>query len=154
MLHEQSPLKRIIARFEYILNTYLREFVQLSIDDWVTFIRDFTAPNLSNDELWKINRTSLVNIHLHIKKKDKKKKVEKKKDAKKGGKDEPEEAEDEAPGKDGEADANRIIYKPSIQDCEDFIQSSMDRIVETTNKVGNLEADLMPFLQKQFVPNF
>jgi hypothetical protein len=34
-IYEGSPLKRIIARFEYILNTYLREFVKLSIDDWV-----------------------------------------------------------------------------------------------------------------------
>lgn len=43
--YENSPLKRIIARFEYILNTYLREFVRLSINDWVEFIRSFTIPN-------------------------------------------------------------------------------------------------------------
>ena len=30
--YEASALKRIITRFEYILNTYLREFVKLSID--------------------------------------------------------------------------------------------------------------------------
>ena len=42
--YEQSPLKRIIARFEYILNTYLREFVRLSITDWVEFIKSFTVP--------------------------------------------------------------------------------------------------------------
>jgi hypothetical protein len=33
--YEAGPLKRIIVRFEYILNTYLREFVKLSVDDWV-----------------------------------------------------------------------------------------------------------------------
>ena len=33
--YETGPLKRIIIRFEYILNTYLREFVKLSVDDWV-----------------------------------------------------------------------------------------------------------------------
>lgn len=43
--YEQSPLKRIIARFEYILNTYLREFVRASIEDWESFIKSFTLPN-------------------------------------------------------------------------------------------------------------
>lgn len=33
------------------MNTYLREFVKLSIDDWVSFIKDFTNPKV--DELWK-----------------------------------------------------------------------------------------------------
>jgi hypothetical protein len=45
--YEMSPLKRIISRFEYILNTYLREFVDLSIKEWVNFIKLFTNPNLS-----------------------------------------------------------------------------------------------------------
>lgn len=84
-LYESSPLKRIISRFEYILNTYLREFVDLSIKDWVEFIKLFTIPNLGNDELWKINEHPFVVIHLSIKKKEKKKKdkkKEKKKDEK------------------------------------------------------------------------
>lgn len=51
---ENSPLKRIISRFEYILNTYLREFVKLSIDDWVGFIRSFTVPDYLKGELWKV----------------------------------------------------------------------------------------------------
>jgi len=38
-VYEMSPLKRIISRFEYILNTYLREFVSISINDWVNFIK-------------------------------------------------------------------------------------------------------------------
>jgi hypothetical protein len=78
-LYESSPLKRIISRFEYILNTYLREFVDLSIKDWVEFIKLFTIPNLANDELWKINEHPFVVIHLSIKKKDKKKSKDKKK---------------------------------------------------------------------------
>jgi hypothetical protein len=36
--YEASPLKRIISRFDFILNTYLREFVQISINDFVSFI--------------------------------------------------------------------------------------------------------------------
>ena len=42
--YEKSPLKRIISRFEYILNTYLREFVQISITDFVDFFKHFTNP--------------------------------------------------------------------------------------------------------------
>jgi len=34
-VYESGSLKRVIIRFEYILNTYLREFVKLSVDDWV-----------------------------------------------------------------------------------------------------------------------
>ena len=86
--YEMSPLKRIISRFEYILNTYLREFVDLSINEWVNFIKLFTTPNLSMDELWKVNNMPFVVIHLNQKKKDKKKKdkkkVEKKKEEKEG----------------------------------------------------------------------
>ena len=79
MVYEMSPLKRIISRFEYILNTYLREFVQISIDDWVNFIKQFTNPNLSNDELWRVSETPFITIHLSVKKKDKNKKDKKKK---------------------------------------------------------------------------
>lgn len=71
--YEMSALKRIITRFEYILNTYLREFVRLSINDWEKFIKYFTNPNLNNDELWKVNDTPCIVIHLSIKKKRRKK---------------------------------------------------------------------------------
>jgi hypothetical protein len=67
--YEQSPLKRIIARFDYILNTYLREFVKISIYDYVDFIKDFTNPNLNNDELWRVNDVPYVIIHLGVQKK-------------------------------------------------------------------------------------
>ncbi len=52
--YEISPLKHIIARFEYILNTYLRQFVKNSIDDWVSFIKSFTVPNYDRGELWRV----------------------------------------------------------------------------------------------------
>lgn len=52
----ESPLKRIISRFEFILNTYIREFVKMSIEDWVEFIKNFTTPNRSTDEKWLVNK--------------------------------------------------------------------------------------------------
>ena len=82
--YEASKLKRIISRFEYILNTYLREFVRVSIEDWTAFIKSFTIPNYSIGELWKIQTTPMIIIHLNFKMADKddkkKKKITKKKD--------------------------------------------------------------------------
>jgi hypothetical protein len=145
-VYESSPLKRIISRFEYILNTYLREFVDLSIKDWVEFIKLFTIPNLGNDELWKINEHPFVVIHLSIKKKEKKKK-DKKKEKKKDDK-APEGAEAPEAEESEEDDKNRIIYKPSIEECQEYVLSSMEMVIDSTNSVNGLESDLMPFLQK------
>lgn len=142
--YEEGPLKRIISRFEYILNTYLRDFVSLSIDDWVNFIKMFTAPNLSNDELWRMNDVPLVIIHLSIKKKAKVDKKKKKDDKKKEEKD-PAAEDEEDQHSDGE-DKNRVIFKPTLKECQDFVLKSMDMIIDSTNKVNNLESDLMPFL--------
>jgi len=148
--YEASPLKRIISRFEYILNTYLREFVKISIDDYVQFIREFTNPDLSVDELWKVNSTPFIVIHLSILKKvkkDAKKKDSKKKEDKDAKPEEGEVVEDDD-------DKNKITYKPTIEECHGFVINSMDMIIDSTNSVNNLESDLMPFLQKEYFPNF
>lgn len=152
--YESSALKRIITRFEYILNTYLREFVKLSIEDWVSFIQHFTNPNLNNDELWKVNETPCVIIHFSIKRPEKKKgKAKKEEKAKVDSEKQPENA-DEAQGGDDEDDKKKIIYKPSIDECREFILSSMKMIIQSTNKVNSLERDLMPFLEKDEKSNF
>ena len=99
--YENGPLKRIITRFEYILNTYLREFVDLSIKDWVEFIKVFTFPDETKKELWKVNDRPLVIVHLSIKKKVVKKGKDKKgkKDKEKAGDDpaDPADAAEEDP---------------------------------------------------------
>lgn len=53
-IYESSDLKNIIVRFEAILNTFLREFTRTSIDDWVAFIKSYTAPKYDKDELWPV----------------------------------------------------------------------------------------------------
>lgn len=149
-----SPLKRIISRFEYILNTYLREFVQLSINDWVSFIKMFTSPNLSNDELWKVNTYPFVVVHLSIKKKEKKKGKDKKKPEKKKDDKNPDAPAEEEKDESDEDDKNRVIYKPSIEECHQHVLQSMDSVIASSNSVNSLESDLMPFLQKKSHPNF
>jgi len=79
------------------------------------------------------------------KKKDSKKKDEKAPDGAKA---------DEAEIVEEDDDKNRVIYKPSIEECHSFVINSMDMIIESTNSVNNLESDLMPFLQKEGFPNF
>jgi hypothetical protein len=160
--YQRSMLKRIIARFEYILNTYLRQFVRTSIDEYVDFIRHFTIPKESEGELWPINKEPLMVIHLSLQKKAKGKKGDKAKKAapkevKEGAK-EGEVAEAEQVVEEEEEDEkNRVVYSPSIQKCSDFILRSMDWIENSTNKLSVIEVDLMPFLfteKEDRCPNF
>jgi hypothetical protein len=153
----------------------LREFVNLSINDWVGFIKYFTMPDHNNDELWKVNDTPFVVISLSVKKKEKNKKEKKKEkpkveekkveevkeeppkeeqpkvELKEGEEPVPEGGEvppvEEIPAEESDEDEkNRVIFRPSIAECEEFILSSMDKIIKSTNMVNNLESDLMPFL--------
>jgi hypothetical protein len=94
-----------------------------------------------------MSTTPFIIIHLSIQKKsDKKKDTKKKKEIKEGEEEVPEEPEEE--------DKNRVIYKPSIKDCENFIPNSMDMVITSTNHINDLECDLMPFLQKIGYSNF
>jgi len=77
-LFEASPLKKIIIRFEFILNSYVREFVRLSVEDWVSFIRSFTHPKYDKGELWKISNTPFLDIKLSFSLAKKRKEAEKK----------------------------------------------------------------------------
>ena len=62
--YNESHLKRIILRFEFIMNSYLRNFVKTSIDDWVDFIKSFTLPNYEAGELWSRSPTPMLVIAL------------------------------------------------------------------------------------------
>lgn len=134
------------------MNTYLREFVQISINDYVAFIKDFTVPKDSEGELWSVSKEPFIIIHLSLHKKAKKGKDTKKKPEKK--KEGEAEAEEEVPEDDEDDDKNRIVYKPSLTECQGFVLNSMDMIIKSTNIVNDLESDLMPFLQKEGYPNF
>lgn len=143
--YEASPLKHIISRFEYILNTYLREFVRVSIEDWVAFMKSFTFPKYNKGELWKISTTPMIVIHLNFQMAEKDDKKKKSKVIKK------KEGEGE---KEDEEDENKINFFPKLEKCEKFFNTALSMIVASTNKVSNLEDDLMPFLKKEKQPNF
>lgn len=42
---------------------------------------------------------------------------------------------------------NTIVLKPSLEECSEFFKSAFDMIVNATNNVKFLEAELMPFLK-------
>lgn len=93
--YEQSQTKRVILRFEYMLNTYLRDFVSTSITDWVDFIKSFTLPKYDEGQLWKRSSTPMVVINLKEKKMAKKK------------------------------GQNTIEYSPSLEECANFMTSAL-----------------------------
>jgi hypothetical protein len=113
--YEASPLKRIITRFEYIMNTYLREFVRVSIEDWVSFMKSFTVPKTAKGELWKVPTTPMIVINLNIRKAEKDEKKKKKTTKKKEGNAEGGPAADES-----DEDQNRITYFPKLEKVEKF----------------------------------
>jgi hypothetical protein len=110
-----------------MLNTYLREFVQASINDWVEFIKSFTKPKTENAELWKLNTEPFVIINLD-KFKDKK--------AKKGH------------------NAYSIGYSPNLNECSDFMVDALHQMIKSTNAVETFENDLMTFLELDKKPSF
>lgn len=137
-VYAKSSLKALITRFELILNSYLREFVKLSIDDWVQFIKSFTYPNRKEGELWEVSDVPMIVIHLHFRIPDEKDKKDKDKKKKKKEGEEEEEEEKEGKG---------IVFKPSLEKVSEFLTSGLDQIVESTNQVHMLEQGVMHLLE-------
>ena len=70
--------------------------MRASIEDWTSFIKSFTLPKYDKGELWKVQTTPLMVVHLNFKKAESKEdKKKKSKTLKKKEGDAPEEAEDE-----------------------------------------------------------
>ena len=106
-IYKETALKRIITRFELILHTYLREFVQNSINDWVSFIKSFTLPDYAGkNELWRYAEEPMIIIHLHVN--QPKRSKEKKERKGKNDRDSPNKTRDE------EEEKLYVDYKPTL----------------------------------------
>ena len=115
--YDESRLKGIIQRFELILNNFMREFSDMSIKDWVSFIRSFTVPKLDKGELWALSREALLSVKLEILKPSSKDREKKKRAKKEDGADG--EGEEEENGK-------KITYQPNLKECEDWMLSCLE----------------------------
>ena len=100
----------------------MREFSDMSIKDWVAFIRSFTVPKLDKGELWDLSREALLTVKLEILKPVTTKDTKKKKPVKKN--------EDDPDAEDGAAEEDdtgkRIRYKPNLKECEDFVLGCLE----------------------------
>lgn len=50
---------------------------------------------------------------------------------------------------DEESQQSTIEFTPKLDKIEQFFQSGIDMVIDSNNKVYNLEDDLMPFIQKE-----
>ena len=119
--YDESRLKGIIQRFELILNNFMREFSDMSIKDWVAFIKSFTVPKVEKGELWDRSREALLSVKLEILKPVATKDTKKTRKTKKNedGEDGEDAAEEDDSGK-------RIRYKPNLKECEDFMLGCLE----------------------------
>ena len=142
----ESALRPIIKRFELILNTFLRQFVQSSVEDWVTFVRRFTVPPTATPSAWKLSDVPMLRIALHNEGGASKKKEEVKK-----GKDD----KKRATKKDDPLDeAITINFRPTLKRVEDFFFNAFEEMVRSTQVITNLESDLVPFVSMPQEPCF
>jgi hypothetical protein len=144
-VYERSQLKKIVLRFEFILNNFMREFVQTSINDWVEFIKSFTKPNPASEDLWRLSMNALLTIRLSEVQTGNPE-ADKKKRTRKG--DESEKSEKATKSE------KKIRFKPSLQDCGQFFQDCLKSIREATNSFIRLEKDLVTFLPIEPMPAF
>lgn len=152
--YNESHLKRIILRFEFIMNSYIRNFVRQSIDDWVSFIKSFTVPDYSKGELWTLNPTPMLIISLSYKKPQKDKRPKRRQPIDETLTPEEKEAERLARAKEDEEYSYRLEYSPTPKTCLDFFSNGLKMIIDSTNAVTDLEHDLMKSLMGVSKPNF
>lgn len=151
--YSESHLKRIILRFEFIMNSYLRNFVKQSIDDWVSFIKSFTLPKYDLGELWARSPTPMIIISLSYKKPSKDKRP-RRKAIDETLPEEEQEAERAARAKEDEEFMYRLEYNPTPKTCHQFLSSALEMIIKSTNQVTDLESDLMKSLMGVSKPSF
>ena len=116
----KSSLHSVLRRMDLIMNTHMRNFAWHSIQDWVTFLRQFVR--MDGGYQWKT--MPLIILQLNLEEGGRHKKDQ--------------EAE--------EAEIGSIDFKPSLSQTQKFLLECIDWIVEATNKIISLEADLVPFM--------
>ena len=127
----------------------MREFSDLSIRDWVAFIKSFTTPKLELGELWPLSASALLSVKLEILKPTASKSKDKKRHRKEGEGAEGAEAEPEE-----DDTSKRIRYKPNLKECEEFMIDCLEQMRQTTNAFLCLEKDLVTFLNLEDKSSF
>lgn len=130
-----SDLHLVLRRMDIVMNTHIRNFSQTSIQEWVDFLRQFSEPQDSN--LWTRKPKPLLILHLH---------VERGARTKKDAKDKEKEAQKDKEAEEATAEKGTVDFKPSIEKAEKLLLGCIDWIKDSTNRIINLETDLVPFM--------
>ena len=133
--YEDSPIRKLIHKFDLIFHHHVEEFYMYSIEDFVCFMRSFTVP--IGDQIWKISPVPLIEIDIRYtdsdKKKEKKENVKDDKHKRKKDDKKKKEREDKEP--------KELLFKPDINECKTQILSLFDHLIEESKKVNILETE-------------
>jgi dynein heavy chain len=127
--YRQSALHRVLRRLDLFMNSYMSEFVRLSITDWLNFLLHFAMPEPG--EHWSKFDKPLITLHLYADL-----------PVKKTGR------------KDTKSASCDVVLKPSLSKACKFLTGCFDWISDAANSVNNLECDLVPFMKIQKSPSF
>jgi dynein heavy chain, axonemal len=125
--YQESDLHNVLRRLDFIVNTYVRVFSDQSLDELVDFLQSFCNNNKDSKQSDK----PLIILHLSMESSSKSKK-DKKKTISEG----------------------KIDFKPTIAKTQNLILECIDWIIDGTNKITNLECDLVPFMNIDKTPSF
>eukprot|EP01022_Parablepharisma_sp_SALTPOND_P021165 TRINITY_DN4086_c0_g1_i1.p1 TRINITY_DN4086_c0_g1~~TRINITY_DN4086_c0_g1_i1.p1 ORF type:complete len:4151 (+),score=615.43 TRINITY_DN4086_c0_g1_i1:13469-25921(+) len=141
--YEESPVRKIIRKFDLMFHNHLEELYLSSIKDFVEFMQSFTQPTETG--LWKISSLPLVEIDIRYTGSDKKK-DKKKEDAKR-------KKEDKRKKELKKKERKELLFKPDINQCKKDILSLFEKIVASSKKVTILETeDFNVFLSERKTP--
>jgi hypothetical protein len=127
------------------MNSYLRNFVHQSIYDWVNFIKGYTLPDYDKGECWPRSKNPMLIVTLSYKKPAKSGKP-KRKPIDETLPEEEQEAIRQERLKEDELYMYRLEFSPTMQEIHDFYSSALTMIIGSTNKVLDLQKDLMKSL--------
>jgi dynein heavy chain len=135
--YTDSSLQRLLRRFDFMFNVYLRtNVVKLQIAKWCIFLKNFTVPEEKDQNIWRINDYPLIVLNMSIKDKKKQKKNDRHRNT-----------QTPAPGQTFQDwNEDTLFYEPSYQTVISTLTKPFEWLIETTNSFLILEKDLVPLI--------
>lgn len=150
--YEESPMRKLIRKYDLMFRTHLAVLYTDSIRDFVCFLRSFTHPE--PNQLWRVSSVPLIEIDIRYTGSDKKK--EEKKDDKESKEKKHKHKQDEKRKKElKKKEKKELLFKPDIEQCKKDMLMLLDKVVDSSRKVLVLETeDFNVFLSERKTPAF
>ena len=167
---DHSEFQRIMKKYDIMFNHYMRDFLSESIQDWVKFIDSFVTPQ--EGEFKRRANTPLLYITLNISKPDSNKIIKKIKEKTPSKTSEetknPKEKKEEKfisiineslqkkkAGKEKENFSSKIVYSPSIEECQNYFVHVIKQMIDYINSLYILSNnDLIIYLNNDKTPAY